>query len=89
MTMITFVRMRPAESVGERWAESRRREGSTTIEVEALTEADCVTSFSIGLMPVAGDSGTACAPAYAVSPTRALALDKDGVPGWQLTFSNS
>jgi len=86
MTMITFVRMRPAESIGERWAESRRREGSTTIEVEALTEADCLVSFSVGLMPVAGDDGTACAPAYSVSPTRALALDKGGVPGWQLTL---
>ena len=86
MTMITFVRMRPAESVGERWAESRRREGSTTIEVETLAEADCVASYSVGLMPVAGDGGTAGAPAYAVSPTRALALGKDGVPGWQLTL---
>jgi len=86
MMMITFVRMRPAESVVERWAESRRREGSTTIEVEALTEADCVASFSVGVMPVAGDDGVAGAPAHVVSPTRALELGKDGVPGWQLTL---
>ncbi len=86
MTMITFVRTRPVESITERWAESRRREGSTTIEVEALTDADCVASYSVGLMPVAGDGGTACAPAYVASPARALALDKDGVPGWQLTL---
>ncbi len=86
MTMITFVRMRPVESIMDRWAESRRREGATTVEVEALTEADCLASFSAGLMPVAGDDGEACAPAHAVSPNRALALGKGGVPGWQLTL---
>jgi 7,8-didemethyl-8-hydroxy-5-deazariboflavin synthase CofH subunit len=86
MTMITFVRMRPAESIVDRWAESRRREGATTVEVGALTEEDCLALFSAGLMPVAGDEGAACAPAHAVGPERALALGKDGVPGWQLTI---
>ena len=86
MTRITFVRMRPVDSVAERWAESRRREGSTTVEVEALSETDCVASLSAGLLPVAGDDGTSHAPAFVAGPERALALGKDGVPGWQLTL---
>ena len=86
MTRITFVRMRPVDFVAERWAESRRREGSTTVEVEALSETDCVASLSAGLLPVAGDDGTSHAPAFVAGPERALALGKDGVPGWQLTL---
>ncbi len=86
MTLITFVRMRPNESVVERWAESRRREGATTVEVKALTEADCEVSFAAGLMPVAGDDGTALAPAHVVGPARALGLSESGVPGWRLTL---
>lgn len=86
MMMITFVRMRPVDSVVERWAESRRREGATTIEVKALTEPDCEVAFAAGLMPVAGDDGTARAPAFIAGPARLLALGNDGVPGWQLTL---
>ena len=86
MTTITFVRMRPVDSVVQRWAESRRREGATTIEVGGLTEADCAASFSAGLIPVAHDDGTADAPAFVAGPARALALCNDGVPGWQLTL---
>lgn len=86
MTMITFVRMRPAESIVKRWAESRRREGSTTVEVEALTGEDCTASFSAGLIPVAGDGGVTGAPAHVIGPARTLALANDGVPGWQLTL---
>jgi 7,8-didemethyl-8-hydroxy-5-deazariboflavin synthase CofH subunit len=86
MMMITFVRMRPVESVVERWAESRRREGATTIEVKSLTETDCEVSFAAGLMPVAGDDGTVRASAFVAGPARVLALGNDGVPGWQLTL---
>ncbi|MEA2023738.1 MAG: 5-amino-6-(D-ribitylamino)uracil--L-tyrosine 4-hydroxyphenyl transferase CofH [Actinomycetota bacterium] len=86
MTKITFVRMRPTETVGERWAETRRREGATTVEVGALSEADCVTAFAAGLMPVAGGHGSARAPAYVVGPTRALSLAKKGIRGWRLTI---
>ncbi|MFV9672540.1 MAG: hypothetical protein ACNYZH_04885, partial [Acidimicrobiia bacterium] len=86
MTMITFVRMRPVDSVVERWAESRRREGATTVEVKALTEADSEVSIAVGLMPVAGDDGIAGAPAHVTGPERTLALSNDGVPGWQLTL---
>ncbi len=87
MTTITFIRMRPTDTIVERWADSRRIEGSTTIEVEALTEADCVASFSAGLMPVAGDDGFPDAPAHVARPERALALGKRGVPGWRLTLA--
>ncbi len=86
MTMITFVRMRPAETVMERWAESRRREGSTAVEVSALTEADRAAAFSGGLLPLAGRDGTAVAPAYVAGPAGALALSKQGIRGWQLTI---
>ena len=85
MTMITFVRMRPAETVAERWAESRRREGSTTIEIETLSETDRAATFAAGLMPVAGKLEAVSAPAYVTEPKRALVLSKQGTPGWQLT----
>ncbi|MEA3502151.1 MAG: hypothetical protein U9R47_05200, partial [Actinomycetota bacterium] len=85
MTMITFIRLRPADTVGERWAESRRREGSTTVEVAALTEADRVAAFSGGLLPSTGEKGSAVAPAYVAGPAGVLTLSEQGIPGWQLT----
>ncbi len=86
MTTITFVRSRPADTVGERWAETRRREGSTTVEVDALTETDRAAAFSGGLLPLAGEHATAVAPAYVAGPAGILALSKEGICGWQLTI---
>ncbi len=85
MTDITFVRLRPTEAVRDRWAEARRREGDTAVEVEYLTDADCEAAFSCGLLPVGGEGSPAIAPAYVAAPVGSLALAKRGVRGWQVT----
>jgi len=85
MTAITFLRMRPAESVGDRWAEARRSEGSTVAEVESLTRTDSDTALASGLLPVAREEGGIGAAAYVVDPVGAVALERQKVPGWLVT----
>ncbi len=89
MTDITFVRMRPAEAVRDRWAEARRREGATAVEVELLTDADREAAFNGGLLPIGGGDSPAVAPAYVVTPKGALALAKRGIRGWQITVEDT
>ncbi|MGB5657709.1 MAG: 5-amino-6-(D-ribitylamino)uracil--L-tyrosine 4-hydroxyphenyl transferase CofH [Acidimicrobiia bacterium] len=86
MNDITFVRLRPVEAVRERWAAARRKEGSTVVEVEHLSEADRDAAFAGGLLVVAGQGSPTVAPAYVAKPDGALSLAKRGVPGWQLTL---
>lgn len=85
MTDITFVRLRPADAVRDRWAEARRREGATAVEVACLTDADREAAFSGGLLPVGGEDSPTVAPAYVAAPGGAVALAKRGVRGWQIT----
>ena len=85
MTDITFVRLRPAEAVRDRWAEARRREGATAVEVEYLADTDSEAAFSSGLLPVGGEDSPAIAPAYVAGPAGALALSGKDVRGWQIT----
>jgi 7,8-didemethyl-8-hydroxy-5-deazariboflavin synthase CofH subunit len=84
MTPITFVRLRPAESVNEIWAATRRREGSTTVEVSSLTAPDRDAALGGGLLPVAGPGGVEPA-AWLVAPSDALDLADGDVPGWRIT----
>ena len=86
MNDITFVRLRPVEAVRERWAAARRKEGSTVVEVEDLSEADRDAAFAGGLLVVAGQGSPTVAPAYVAKPDGVLSLAKRGVPGWQLTL---
>ncbi|MEN8113399.1 MAG: 5-amino-6-(D-ribitylamino)uracil--L-tyrosine 4-hydroxyphenyl transferase CofH [Actinomycetota bacterium] len=85
MTEITFLRLRPATDVGERWAEARYREGSTAVEVEAPADSDYDAAFAGGLLLVAGSHDGDRAPAYVLDPVSALAASENGVLGWQLT----
>jgi len=77
--------MRPAEGVGERWAEARSREGSTTVEVERPTEDDVDAVLASGMLPVVGEGGSVEGVAYVVGPAAALALARRDVPGWRVT----
>jgi 7,8-didemethyl-8-hydroxy-5-deazariboflavin synthase CofH subunit len=86
MNDITFVRLRPIETVRERWAVARRTEGSTVVEVEGLSEGDRDAAFAGGLLAVAGRDASAAAPAYVAKPDAARALAKRGVRGWQVTL---
>jgi FO synthase len=81
---ITFLRLRPAETVSEKWASARHREGSTTVEVGDLGSDDAAAALAGGLLPVSvGPSESAAA--YVVDPAAALRLSRDGVPGWRIT----
>lgn len=86
MNDITFVRLRPVEIVRERWAVARRKEGSTVVEVETLSEGDRDAAFAGGLLAVAGRDASAAAPAYVAKPDAARALARRGVRGWQVTL---
>ncbi len=82
--MITFTRLRPAESITEIQAATRRREGTTAVEIEAPTPADITGALSGGVLPVAGTPVDGAA-AWIVGPADALALSDRGIPGWRLT----
>lgn len=86
MTDITFLRLRPADTVREQWVDARRKEGSTAVEVENLSSSDRAVALRGGLLPVSkGDRGSG-APAYVASPASALTLAERGVRGWQMTI---
>jgi len=85
MTEITFVRMRPATTVGDRWATTRRREGATTVEGEALIDGDVAVALTAGLLPVVGADGSSHAAAFVVEPREAFELAAAGIPGWRIT----
>ncbi len=87
MTEVTFLRLRPAEHVNQLWAATRRREGSTAVEVPELTVADRQQALDGGLLPVAA-GGEAEPTAWVVDPAGALGLHARGVPGWRLTVTH-
>ncbi len=89
MTTITFLRMRPGDRVTEQWSVARYREGSTAVEVAALTAEDRAAAIAGGLLPV-GDGQTDPQPVgYVTTPETAIALTDAGVPGWRITVKAS
>ena len=82
--MITFLRVRPADTVNDVWAATRRREGATAVEIQDPGPEDLAGAFSGGLLTIAGPAAEGAA-AWAVSPADALALSERGVPGWRIT----
>jgi FO synthase len=81
--MITFLRLRPAEKISELGAATRRREGTTTVELPNSNDVgQCLAG---GVLAIVADPATAEAPAYVVDPAGALALSDDGVAGWRIT----
>ncbi|GMQ94185.1 MAG: hypothetical protein BMS9Abin12_1669 [Acidimicrobiia bacterium] len=84
MTTITFLQIRPAESVNEIWASSRRREGTLAVEVPEPTTADVVEALKGGLLLVSGNENVP-APAYVLAPSAINALRRGTVPGWRIT----
>jgi len=82
---ITFLRVRPAESLAEPTATSRRREGTTTVEMLSPTSAEVTAAHKAGVL-VVSESVTDLEPAaWVVKPEEALSLAGRGVPGWRLT----
>jgi 7,8-didemethyl-8-hydroxy-5-deazariboflavin synthase CofH subunit len=84
MTTITFLQIRPAESVNEIWSSTRRREGTLVVEVHSPSLADVVEAQKGGLLLVSGDESVP-APAYLLAPLGIRALRKGTVAGWRIT----
>jgi len=84
---VTFLRIRPAESLAAPTATSRRREGTTAVEIHAPTAADLNAAHAGGLL-LLGSSSHLRPSAYVVDPEDALELSKAGVPGWRITVRN-
>ncbi len=85
MTVVTFLRLRPAEAVNELWAVARRREGSTAVEVAAIDAESRDAALKGGLIPVSVGVGTVEPSAWVVGPAGAIELAKKDVGGWRIT----
>ena len=83
--MITFSRVRHAESLSEPAATSRRREGSTAVEIPNATRTD-VSAGGAGTVQVSSVGlGDAAVAAWVLEPAEVLEAATNGVPGWRLT----
>ena len=82
---ITFLRLRPAEEINELWAMTRRREGTTAVEVAGLTAQDSASALAGGLAPVAIEEAEAQPMAWVVEPGAVAELVRAGVAGWRIT----
>lgn len=82
---ITFLRVRPAGQLAEPTANSRRREGTTTVEMASPTAAEIAAGHQAGLMVVAESIGDVGPAAWVVKPVEALTLAAQGVPPWRIT----
>jgi len=85
MNTVTFLQIRPVDSVSEVWASTRRREGSLAVEVSSPSPSDVTEAQKGGLLLVSGVDSVA-APAYAVTPAAADALRKGSILGWRITI---
>jgi FO synthase len=85
MTQITFLRVRPAEQLAEPSATSRRREGTTTVEMASPSAEEITAAHRAGVL-VASETVSDVEPAaWVVGPEAAMALSERGVPGWRIT----
>ena len=83
---ITFLRLRPAGSINELWATTRRREGTTAVETGRLSGEERRAVHEGGLVALA-TGNTASEPlAWAVGSVDLGQLADAGVPGWRLTL---
>lgn len=82
---VTFLRVRPAEAVHALSAATRRREGTTCLEVVDPTAGELAAAHEGGLLLVGVGSG-ADADAWVLSPADALA-EADRRAGWRLTVA--
>lgn len=85
--MITFLRIRPAGDVEEVWAETRRREGTSALELSDPSPADVAACLAAGVLPIAVGSAGAGGAAFVGGPERVAALVDEGIAGWRLTLA--
>jgi FO synthase len=84
--MITFLRMRPAEAITDSWAEVRRSEGTTALELDSPSPVDVSAALGAGLLVVGTSAPDSVeVAAWAVGPALAIELSDRGVPGWRVS----
>lgn len=83
--MITFLRTRPAETVNELTATTRRKEGTTALEVEAITQAAVSAAVAGGVLPVSEGLSDGLPAAWIIRPTDLKAFLKMDVAGYRVT----
>ena len=82
---ISFHRMRPGAEVNEITAATRRREGTTAIELTSATSTELAACTSGGVLPVVADAAVDGAAAWVVLPAAAITLADARTPGWRIT----
>ncbi len=85
MIRVTYLRVRPAEGLSEPAATSRRREGTTTVEIVTPTTNDLEAAHAEALLVTAREVGGVSPAAWVLSPEAALQTEKKGIAGWRLT----
>ncbi len=83
--MITFLRVRPATQLNAILAATRRREGTTAVEVDAPTADDIASGADARVLVVGAAVGEAEPASWVVNPTVAIELVGRGVDGWRIT----
>ena len=84
MITVTFLQLRPATTVSDIWASTRRREGTLVVEVDNPALSDIEQAQRGGLLLASGTAGLN-APAYVVQPDGIDDLMKRSVDGWRIT----
>jgi len=80
---VTYLRMRPAETLAEPTAVSRRREGTTAIEMASPSPADLASASQAGLLVAATAAGESEPAAWVLAPGEARDLSPRP---WRLTI---
>ncbi|HVR33804.1 MAG TPA: 5-amino-6-(D-ribitylamino)uracil--L-tyrosine 4-hydroxyphenyl transferase CofH [Acidimicrobiia bacterium] len=84
MKPVTFVRSRPAENINQISAATRRREGTTVLELEA-PDPEAVVVAAAERVLVTSASVAHPAAAHVIHPAEASAIERAGVCGWRIT----
>ena len=87
MTTVTFLQLRPVDTVNEIWASTRRREGTLAVEMDHPTAPDVEAAQRGGLLVLSGDP-TMPAPAFVAAPDQAMDHLAGSVEGWRITVTH-
>jgi len=87
MNRITFLRARVADALAEPTATSRRRDGTTAVEIADPSAADLDAAHGGGLLIAGGSPAAEDTATWVVGAADALELSDRGVPGWRITLS--
>ncbi len=90
MNIVTFLQIRPAETVNEVWASTRRREGTLGVEMASPTASDIEGAQRGGLLVQSRTLDAAVqAPAYVLAPDRSPTASERSLPGWRVTIEHA